>query len=61
MAGAIQFTLDGRKVEALAGETIWQVAARQGMEITHLCHAHAPGYLRAQHAVASSPCHERSV
>ena len=44
MAGAIQFTLDGRKVEALAGETIWQVAARQGIEIPHLCHAPEPGY-----------------
>ena len=44
MAGAIQFTLDGRMVEALEGETIWQVAKRQGIEIPHLCHAPDPGY-----------------
>ena len=44
MAGAIQFTLDGRKVEAREGETIWQVAKRQGIDIPHLCHAPEPGY-----------------
>ncbi|MCH8137916.1 MAG: (2Fe-2S)-binding protein, partial [Proteobacteria bacterium] len=44
MAGAIKFTLDGRKVEARDGETIWQVAKRQGIEIPHLCYAPDPGY-----------------
>ncbi len=38
------FTLDGRDVIALPGETIWQVARREGVEIPHLCHAPAPGY-----------------
>ena len=41
---AIQFELDGQRVEARAGETIWQVAARQGVEIPHLCHSSEPGY-----------------
>ena len=27
-----------------AGETIWQVAKRQGIEIPHLCYSPAPGY-----------------
>ena len=40
----IGFTLDGRKVEALPGETIWQVAQREGVEIPHLCYAPEPGY-----------------
>ena len=30
-------TLDGREVEAEPGETIWQVAERQGTKIPHLC------------------------
>src|SRR6201987_2554408 len=40
----IQFELDGRQVEAKAGETIWQVAKRQGKEIPHLCYSTAPTY-----------------
>ena len=40
----IAFTLDGCEVEAQAGETIWQVAAREGIEIPHLCYAPEPGY-----------------
>src|SRR6185369_4895718 len=40
----IQFELDGRQVEAKAGETIWQVAKRQGAEIPHLCYSPAPDY-----------------
>ena len=28
----IQFELDGKQVEANAGETIWQVAKRQGRD-----------------------------
>jgi formate dehydrogenase major subunit len=44
MADAIKFTLDGDAVEAAPGETIWQVANRQGVEIPHLCYSPAPGY-----------------
>src|SRR5215470_11189890 len=40
----IQFELDGRQVEAKPGETIWQVAKRQGTEIPHLCYSPAPDY-----------------
>jgi len=40
----ITFTLDGRQVEAAPGETIWQVARREGTTIPHLCHAPEPGY-----------------
>src|SRR6266516_1175945 len=40
----IQFELDGRQVEANAGETIWQVAKRQGREIPHLCYTPEPDY-----------------
>ena len=38
------FTLNGAQVEAQDGETIWQVAQRQGVEIPHLCHSPEPGY-----------------
>jgi len=40
----ITFTLDGRQVEAAPGDTIWQVARREGTTIPHLCHAPEPGY-----------------
>src|SRR5262249_8232688 len=40
----IQFELDGKQVEARAGETIWQVAKRQGQEIPHLCYSPEPDY-----------------
>ena len=40
----IKFTLDGREVEALDGETIWQVAHRLGTDIPHLCYSPEPGY-----------------
>jgi len=40
----ITFTLDGRTVEAQPGETIWEVAKRQGTLIPHLCHRDEPGY-----------------
>src|SRR6201746_2765924 len=40
----IQFELDGKQVEASAGETIWQVAKRQGREIPHLCYSPEPDY-----------------
>ncbi len=35
-AKTITFTLDGRKVTAAAGETVWQVAQREGNTIPHL-------------------------
>ncbi|MDH3236799.1 MAG: 2Fe-2S iron-sulfur cluster-binding protein, partial [Alphaproteobacteria bacterium] len=44
MADKITFTLDGKSVEAVPGETIWQVAERLGIEIPHLCYAPEPGY-----------------
>ncbi|HEV2265452.1 MAG TPA: formate dehydrogenase subunit alpha [Stellaceae bacterium] len=40
----IKFFLDGAEVEAQPGETIWQVAHRQGTEIPHLCYSPEPGY-----------------
>jgi len=40
----VTFTLDGREVTALPGETIWEVAKRHGTTIPHLCHKDAPGY-----------------
>src|SRR6266851_4387618 len=40
----IQFELDGKQVEAVNGETIWQVAQRQGREIPHLCYSPEPDY-----------------
>ncbi|MGB1162149.1 MAG: 2Fe-2S iron-sulfur cluster-binding protein, partial [Alphaproteobacteria bacterium] len=40
----IKFTLDGKEVHALPGETIWQVAKREGTTIPHLCYADEPGY-----------------
>src|SRR4026208_2362427 len=43
-AATVKFTLDGKEVEALPGETIWQVAKRQGIEIPHLCYSPEPGY-----------------
>ena len=40
----INFTLDGKEVTALPGQTIWDVANGQGFRIPHLCHADQPGY-----------------
>ena len=40
----ISFTLDGKTVSAAPGETIWQVAQRNGTDIPHLCYAPSPGY-----------------
>ena len=37
-AAAIHFTLDGRSVRAEAGQTLLQVAQREGLSIPHLCH-----------------------
>ncbi|KIN75206.1 Formate dehydrogenase Fdh [Sulfitobacter noctilucae] len=44
MADKITFTLNGEKVEAEAGLTIWEVANGRGLVIPHLCHKPAPGY-----------------
>ena len=44
MTDKITFELDGKPVEANAGETIWQVAQRHGTKIPHLCWHPAPGY-----------------
>ena len=44
MSEKITFTLDGQKVEAEAGMTIWEVANGRGLVIPHLCHKPAPGY-----------------
>jgi formate dehydrogenase major subunit len=44
MTDRISFELDGTQVEALPGESIWQVAKRLGTEIPHLCYAPEPGY-----------------
>jgi formate dehydrogenase major subunit len=40
----VNFILDGREVEAHDGETIWQVAKREGVDIPHLCYSPEPGY-----------------
>ncbi|MGC9370434.1 MAG: formate dehydrogenase subunit alpha [Paracoccaceae bacterium] len=44
MSENITFTLDGCEVSAAPGETIWQVAQRQGKTIPHLCHKDQTGY-----------------
>ena len=43
-ARTVSFTLDGREVAAEPSETIWEVAARCGTTIPHLCHKPTPGY-----------------
>ena len=40
----LTFSLDGRDVSALEGETIWEVAKREGVTLAHLCHADQVGY-----------------
>ena len=44
MSCNINFNIDGAQVEAQPGETIWDVAYRNGNEIPHLCHSNEPGY-----------------
>ena len=44
MTDQLLFTLDGRVVSARPGETIWQVAKREGIDIPHLCWLPEPGY-----------------
>src|SRR5919106_2645946 len=44
MTDQLLFTLDGKVVSARPGETIWQVAKREGIDIPHLCWLPEPGY-----------------
>ena len=44
MPKPITFTLDGRKVDATPGETLWEVARRLDNTLPHLCHSPQPGY-----------------
>ena len=44
MSDKISFILDGKPLEAEIGETIWQCAARSGIDIPHLCYSKAPDY-----------------
>ena len=44
MGETVKFTLDGVEASAAPGETIWEVAKRNGTEIPHLCHSGEPGY-----------------
>ena len=44
MSDPVTFTLDGREVTAEPGETIWQAAKREGVEIPHLCWLPESGY-----------------
>ena len=41
---SVTFTLDGTQVTALEGETIWNVAKREGIALAHLCHSDELGY-----------------
>jgi len=43
-SGEFELMLDGRRVTARPGETLWQVARRAGETIPHLCLKDAPGY-----------------
>ena len=43
MTDKVEFTLDGKTVSAAQGETIWEVAKREGTRIPHLCHVDLPG------------------
>ena len=42
MANSVEFTLDGKTVTAADGESIWDVARREGTKIPHLCHVDRP-------------------
>ena len=44
MTDQLLFTLDGNVVGARPGETIWQVAKREVIDIPHLCWLPEPGY-----------------
>lgn len=40
----VTFTLDGKEITALASESLWEIAKREGNTLPHLCHADEPGY-----------------
>ena len=44
MTDQVTFTLDGEKVTADKGMTIWEVSNGRGLVIPHLCHKPQPGY-----------------
>ena len=44
MSEQVNFSLDGKSVAAMPGQTIWDVAKDQGVLIPHLCHSGEPGY-----------------
>ncbi|MDF2365942.1 formate dehydrogenase subunit alpha [Sneathiella sp.] len=44
MSKAVTFELDGKKVTANAGQSIWEIAKQQGTLIPHLCHADRIGF-----------------
>ena len=44
MPQKVSFTLDGKKVEANKGLTIWEIANGKGINIPHLCHKPSPAY-----------------
>ena len=44
MADSISFYINGKKVKAKNGETIWDVSKREGNTIPHLCHSGKIGY-----------------
>ncbi len=44
MTDQLLFTLDGKVVSARPGDTIWQVAQREGTDIPHLCWLPEPAY-----------------
>jgi formate dehydrogenase major subunit len=44
MTGPVRLSIDGREVEARPDETLWEVSARLGTTLPHLCHRPKPGY-----------------
>ena len=44
MSENIKFSIDEKEVEAAPGQTIWQVARENDIEIPHLCYAPKPDY-----------------
>ncbi len=44
MSETISFELDGKTVTAKDGESIWEVAKREGTKIPHLCHTDRVGF-----------------
>ena len=40
----VEFFLNNKRVKAEDGETIWQVAKKNGIMLPHLCYSDKPGY-----------------